>query len=226
MSWFRSNIPGLLIVLTHGAISSAHAGVYRLVVQQDGAKVSEMRTDDDQGAVKGRSFTPVKNLNAIAVENGTSKLLVIEKPGFIPVYLPLPGPPKKEVALIQISLKRLDGTSRTQLGAPARELADELVDRLIIIQQLLDQKKRAEASSQASVLYQEHPQSYAVRMIYAQTLVANGQYAQADEIYRVVLSEIPEHLPSVKAAIQQIRAHLGGQRMQGGTARSPAGGSN
>jgi hypothetical protein len=196
------------------------AGVVRIVANQEGAKLYEVQNGNGVKALQERTFQELKAPWEFEMEETASKLLVMEKPGFMPVYIPIFQGPRNEESSIQVDLKRIDGATKNQLISPVTSLADEMVDSIIYIQQLMDQKKFVEATTQAEALYIAHPQSMSVKLIYANSLMMAQQYARADSLYGSLIDQIPNSMSAMKASIQQIKNRIQGNRKPA-SAQSP-----
>ena len=197
------------MVMLLATLGHARAGSYQLQIHPEGAMVHEVGSDSGSLAISEKStlvaLDPSKD---VAITEGTAKLLVIEKKGFIPVYLPLIHEPKTERTVIRIEMKKIDGVTKQFVLPLVQNLADELTDRILLVQQLLDKREDQAAVKIAEQLVLEHPNSHAVKMIFANTLVALGELKRADLIYEQVLSTLPEELMGFQQGLKQVRSRL------------------
>ena len=180
--------------------SPAQAGGFlQFTADQEGVKVYEVIKTNSKN-----TFTEVPAPWKIEVKKDESRMFVFEKPGFIPVYVPVYFEPSHNIEMT-VNLKRMDGETKTQMTVPALSLADELVDDIIFTQQLIEQKKYNEALVRSEALYLKHAESVSVKLLYANALFTNQQYDRADNIYAALLQEIPEDKVSMKTAVTAMR---------------------
>lgn len=191
-----------LLVASLGSLKAHAENMITFTAQQDGVRMYEVVESQDSATKK---FNEVKA--PWKIEVNSSKLFVFEKPGFIPVYLPVFQTPSHNTE-IKINLKKLDGETRVQATLPTLAMADDLMDEILAVQHLLDQRKYAQGLVQAEQLYSTHSRSSAVRLVYANALVLNKQIGRADQVYASIQEEINESKPAFLETIKQVRSRL------------------
>ncbi len=144
-------------------------------------------------------------------DGSETKVFTLEKPGFAPVYIPVSGGLSKNVT-IAVNLKRVIDWTPEELTRKSMETAEGMVDQIMTVQALLDNRKMKEALPLLETMKSEHPRSISVRLIYANALLINGEVARADSMYATLMGEIPESRKYLRDSIELVRSRLNGMR--------------
>ena len=140
----------LLVTLTS---APALASTIDFTVNSEGVKMYEVVKKDSV-----KKFEEMKAPWKIEVTNDESRLFVFEKPGCIPVYVPIYFEPGRNIE-INIAMKKMDCETKTQMTVPALALTDELVAQIIFPQHPIDDKTYAEAMNKSTQLHFAHSQT-------------------------------------------------------------------
>ena len=143
----------LICISSFAGTCSANAGIILLKTVQKNVHLFELKGMQSQE--KGKEIAEPW---ALEIKKGEPKLYVLERQGYMPVYLPIFQEPNGQLEL-KIDLKKLDSEAKSQLSLPASEIADELVDKIIEIQELIRQKKPQQEYEMAEQLQAAHPES-------------------------------------------------------------------
>ena len=150
---------------------------------------------------------------------GDGKILLFEKPGYSLVYVPLMSGFKSDVS-INIKLKKSGEWTSEESQKHALEVAADVIDRVLLIQGLLDSRRVSEALPLAEVLKEQYPSSVYTKLVYANALFMSGNVVKADTLWGHILGELPPGKSYIRDAVESVRANLRGRA--GGTVRAPA----
>lgn len=136
-----------------------------------------------------------------------SKVLLVEKPGFASVYVPLPENMAENTS-IEVTMQPILNWTSEELTRKTVENAENLLERVQAIQSLLDARKLKDAFPLIEALKNEYPSSFSVRLVYANALLLNGEGTKAEALYSKLLGEVPATRESLKKSIENIRSKL------------------
>ena len=187
----------------------SEAALLKILSTEPDTKVFEV-TDPMNKKELGR--TP---LTLTDFDTSQPRILLIEKPGYASVYLPF----SKEVAThfsIKADMHPLINWTSEELNRKTVEIAEAVLDKITAVQTLLDTRKVKEALTLIESLKNEFPNSFSVRLVYANALLLNGEGQKADAMYASLISEVPTNKAYLKSSLEQIHSRLGNK------ARMPA----
>lgn len=189
----------------------SQAALLKILSSEPDSRVYEV-TDPMNKKDLGR--TP---LSLADFDTSQPRLLLVEKPGFSSAYIPFSQSVATHFAILTTLHPLINWTS-DELTRKTVEIAENVVDRITAVQALLDARKVKEAMAMVESLKNEYPNSFSVRLIYANALLLNGEGKKAEVMYGALLNEIPSTRMYMKDAIEQIRARLnGGKRVPAST---------
>ena len=202
----------LALFLSSGLIvSSAEAALLKILSTEPDTQVYEV-TDPMNKKLLGRAPLRLDDF-----DTSQPRLLLLEKPGFSSSYIPFSQGVATHFAILATLRPIINWTSE-ELTRKTIETAEGIVDRITTIQSLLDSRKVKEAMPLAEALKLDYPNSFSVRLIYANTLLLNGEGKKAEILYSSLISEVPANRSSMKEAIEQIHFRLTGNRIPAATA--------
>ncbi len=179
--------------------ASAHAVELKFESTEPFTQIYEIHGDQK----KLLGTTPLK-VNGDAFQG---KVFVAEKTGFVPAYMGLYGSPKSQ-ALIQFSLKRLNDWLPEEMNARIQQASEDLVDQVYLAQSLIEKRDYKSALAMLESLKTHFPQSLSIRILYANSLLLNGDSAKANLIYQSLVSEIPDSRKELKEQIINMGRHF------------------
>ena len=188
----------------------SEAAVLKILSTEPDTRVSEV-TDPMNKKELGR--TPL-TLNDF--DTSQPRVLLIEKPGFASIYLPFSQGVATHFA-IKADMHPLINWTSEELYRKTVETAESIVDRITAAQALLDARKVKKALTMIESLKSEYPNSFSVRLIYANALLLNGEGQKADAIYSALISEVPSNKSYLKDSLEQIHSRLGNKRRPAST---------
>jgi hypothetical protein len=183
----------------------SQAAVLKILSTEPDTKVTEV-TDPMNKKELGRTPLTLEDF-----DTSQPRVLLLEKPGFSSAYIPF----SQNVAThfsVMANLHPLINWTSEELTRKTVENAEVIVDKITAVQALLDSRKTKEALTIIESLRTEYPNSFSVRMIYANTLLLNGEGQKAQAIYSTLLTEIPASRAYLKNAIEQIHSRLSGNK--------------
>jgi hypothetical protein len=195
---------GLLgIVPLSGPI--ANASELAIQTSEIGATVSVIDHRDDKRTELG--ITPLSVAHYEEKLGGNT--LVVEKPGFAPVYLPISEKLDRDVK-IKIELKRLDAWDpvAVDFNQKVADSAENLVDQIVAVQGLLDERKVKEGLSRSEELRASYPRSVSAKVLYANALLLSGQTDKASSLYTELLADIPESRKVLRQSIESLKNRI------------------
>jgi hypothetical protein len=176
---------------------NAFSGVSLLTSEKN---TSVYLKDESDEIVKALGATPLK----IEHEDlPIGKILVFEKAGYGTVYFPIINGFEKD-SIVKVRMKKLDEMISPDLKKIAREEAELLVDEIMLVQQLIEQKKIAQAIVMSENLKEKYPESQSVKLIYANALLMSGSRAKAVAQYELLLKELPEGRRLMRESIENV----------------------
>ena len=188
----------------------SQAAVLKILSTEPDTKVFEV-TDPMNKKELGR--TPL-TLNDF--DTTQPRILLIEKSGYASVYLPFSQSVATHFA-IKADMHPLINWTSEELNRKTVEIAENVVDRITMAQNLLDSRKVKEGLAAIDSLKNEFPNSFSVRLIYANALLLNGEGQKADAVYASLISEVPTNKAYLKDSLEQIHSRLSKTRMPAST---------
>ncbi|MBU6154629.1 MAG: hypothetical protein KGP28_10040 [Bdellovibrionales bacterium] len=207
-------------VWTSAPFLSAFAGELEIQATPAEVPVYEI-TATGQKNLLGKTPLKLKDINT-----EEPKVLLLESPGYASVYLPLSKLRSK--ASFKLNLRRLEEWSLLQAPknenpiAKIEQKADQLVEKIITIQSLMDSRKTKEALVLADDLKSQYPGSFGVKMVYANALLLSGEKRKALAIYSSILEQLPANQRGMRESVRLIVNQLGQAVPDAGSIRSPA----
>jgi len=184
----------------------SQAALLKILSTEPDTKVFEI-TDPMNKKELGR--TPL-TLNDF--DTSQPRVLLIEKPGFASVYLPFSQSVATHFA-IKADMHPLINWTSEELNRKTVEIAEGIVDRITVAQNLLDARKVKEALTMVESLKNEYPNSFSIKLVYANALLLNGEGQKADAMYSALINEVPSNKAYLKDSLEQIHSRLSKTRM-------------
>ncbi len=166
----------------------------------DGAAVFEMK--DEEKILLGK--TPLK---LDQFDNQNSRLLVVEKKGFVPVYFPVSNKLTDHV-VSKIKLVKINEWEPDSLKYELSQKAEAVVDDILLAQFLLDQRRTAEATVKLDELKASYPDNVSIGIIYANSLLLQGKVQEAKTYYEALLNRIPDERKVLKDMVTKMFNNL------------------
>lgn len=208
---FKSFLSKTIMILGISTPVFGEAALLKILSSEPNTKVTEV-TDPMNKKELGRTPLTLEDF-----DTSQPRVLLLEKPGFSSAYIPF----SQNVAThfsIMANLHPLINWTSEELSRKTIENAEAIVDKITAVQALLDSRKTKEALTLIESLKTEYPNSFSVRLIYANALLLNGEGQKAETIYSTLLTEIPASRAYLKNAIEQIYSRLrGGKRLPAST---------
>jgi len=173
----------------------------------DGAKVYESFTRKD------KKFIGETPLHIPKFDNSKGRSLVVEKKGYNPVYLPISSSLKNNVE-IDVELKTNFEWSAAEIQFEGKKIAEKILDEVLVVQHLIDNKNLSEAMPRVHSLRNRYPDNIAVELLFANALLVGGKIKDAHSHYLTLLDHIPEEKGQLRAIIQNLDARLRKYRAQ------------
>lgn len=134
-------------------------------------------------------------------------ILVVEKSGFAPVYIPIMSEFKSD-SKIRVKLKKLEEMIHPDLEKKTTDAAEGIIDQIFITQNLIEQKKYYEALISAENLRLNYPNSLAVKLVYSNALLMNGARDKALAHYNFILNELPPQRTLMRESIENLKKRI------------------
>lgn len=161
-----------------------------------GAAVFELKDEDK--VLMGR--TPLKLDN---FDNSGSRLLIIEKKGFVPVYFPISDKLSQNV-VSNVKLMKINEWEPDSVKLELSQKAETVVDDILFAQFLLDHRRTAEANVKLEELKVNYPDNVSVGIIYANSLLLQGKVQEARDYYETLLNRIPDERKVLKDMVAKM----------------------
>lgn len=188
---------GLLAIST-----SAYAIDLSVKSNVKGASVYELKDNEHKESL-GKVPLDLKNF-----DNSTSRNLVIEREGYVPFALPISQKLQDKVE-VDVKLHKISEWSPEYMKKETIVHAENIVDEIMAAQYLIDQRKNGEATLKIDELKAKYPDSLAVAILYANSLLLKGRKAEAREYYEGLLERLPDDRKYLKDMVQKISTGLG-----------------
>jgi len=204
------------IFLCFGLLMPLHsqAALLKLLSTEPDTKVFEV-TDPMNKKELGRTPLTLENF-----DTSNPRVLLMEKPGFASVYVPF----SQSVAThfsFKADMHPLINWTSEELNRKTIETAESMIDRITAAQSFLDARKVKEAMAILDSLKDEFPNSFTIRILYANALVLNGEGQKADALYTLLLSELPSTKAYLKESLEGIHSRLSKTRVPSSTEGKP-----
>lgn len=141
-------------------------------------------------------------------DNSTARTLVIEREGYVPFALPISQKLQDSVE-VDVKLHKISEWSPEYMKKETIIHAENIVDEIMAAQYLIDQRKNGEAALKIDELKAKYPDSLAVAILYANSLLLKGRKAEAREYYEGLLERLPDDRKYLKDMVQKISVDLG-----------------
>jgi hypothetical protein len=184
-------------------IAEAQASVLKILSSEPDTQVYEV-TDPMNKISLGKAPLVLHEF-----ETAEPRVLVLEKPGFTPAYIPISRSAPNTFS-IMATLHPLSNWTPEDMTRKSVETAEMIVDKISYIQSLAQEKKLTEALVNAESLQNQFPTSISVKLTYANMLLLSGDRKKSEAIYATVINEIPESKMYMRGSLERIRSKIGG----------------
>ena len=186
----------------------SHAALLKILSSEADTVVTEV-TDPMNKKELGKTPLTLNDFDTSA-----PRVLLLEKPGYAPVYIPFSQNVATHFA-VKADMHPLINWTSEELNRKTTENAEAIIDKVTAIQAMLDSRKVKEALTMADALKNEYPNSFSIRLVYANALLLNGEGQKAETLYSTLLSEVPSNRAYLKDSIEQIHSRLTGKKSPG-----------